>query len=208
MNDCTSRYQATDERRRAIAAAARSLIVEKGFEGLRTRDIADRVGINIATLHYHVPSKEALIELVAQSLRDDFIAMSDSHARAGQTPIQRLAREFEEVRETRKSHPELLLVMEELATRARRDEKIARYINPLQIRWRDDFTSIFRDGVDDGSFRDNLDCGAAADLVIGAIITSRMFGRDEDAALMALYDELLRSFLPPSRTPDHDHQVP
>ena len=57
-------------RRREIAAAARSLVAERGFEGLRTRDIADRVGINVATLHYHVPSKDALIELLAESLRD------------------------------------------------------------------------------------------------------------------------------------------
>ena len=64
----------SDIRRPAIAAAARALIAERGFEGLRTRDIAERVGINVATLHYHVPSKEALIELVAQSMRDDFIA--------------------------------------------------------------------------------------------------------------------------------------
>ncbi len=64
----------TADRRREIAAAARSLIAERGFEGLRTRDIAARVGINVATLHYHVPTKEALIGLVAQSLRDDFIA--------------------------------------------------------------------------------------------------------------------------------------
>ena len=64
----------TDQRRLEIAAAARALIAERGFEGLRTRDIAERVGINIATLHYHVPSKEALVELVAQSLRDEFKA--------------------------------------------------------------------------------------------------------------------------------------
>ena len=67
----------------AIAAAARALIAERGFEGLRTRDIADRVGINIATLHYHVPTKEALIELVAQSMRDDFIAQSRAWRREG-----------------------------------------------------------------------------------------------------------------------------
>ena len=52
--------ESTEDRRAAIARAARELIVEKGVEGLRTRDIAERVGINIATLHYHVPSKEAL----------------------------------------------------------------------------------------------------------------------------------------------------
>src|ERR1051325_2267406 len=62
----------TDDRRAAIAKAARELIVEKGVEGLRTRDIAERVGINVATLHYHVPSKEALIELVAGSLEEQF----------------------------------------------------------------------------------------------------------------------------------------
>ena len=63
----------TDGRRAAIATAARALIVEKGIEGLRTRDIAERVGINVATLHYHVPSKEALIELVAESLKREFM---------------------------------------------------------------------------------------------------------------------------------------
>ena len=40
----------------------------KGVEGLRTRDIAERVGINFATLHYHVPSKEALIEFLADKV--------------------------------------------------------------------------------------------------------------------------------------------
>ena len=63
---------AGDDRRDAIARAARSLIVEKGVEGLRTRDIADRVGINIATLHYHVPTKEALIELVTPTFTNSW----------------------------------------------------------------------------------------------------------------------------------------
>ena len=71
----------SDVRRPAIAAAARALIAERGFEGLRTRDIAERVGINVATLHYHVPTKEALIEIVAQSMRDDFIAQGKAWRR-------------------------------------------------------------------------------------------------------------------------------
>ena len=39
------RRESGDERRIAIAHAARALIIEKGLEGLRTRDIAERVGI-------------------------------------------------------------------------------------------------------------------------------------------------------------------
>ena len=84
----------------AIAAAARALIAERGFEGLRTRDIAERVGINVATLHYHVPTKEALIEIVAQSMRDDFIAQSKAWRREGLTPLQELQHEMADFRDT------------------------------------------------------------------------------------------------------------
>src|ERR1700755_2512940 len=94
----------SDDRRHEIAAAARALIVEKGFEGLRTRDIADRVGINIATLHYHVPSKEALIQLVADSARDEFIAQHKALSSEGMTGTQRLRAEFDEYIDTFENH--------------------------------------------------------------------------------------------------------
>ena len=51
----------TEDRRRALVEAAYDQIAERGFEGLRTRDVAARVGVNIATLHYYFPTKEALI---------------------------------------------------------------------------------------------------------------------------------------------------
>ena len=49
------------DRRRALVAAAYTRIANEGFEGLRTRDVAADVGVNIATLHYYFPTKEALI---------------------------------------------------------------------------------------------------------------------------------------------------
>lgn len=42
-----------DQRRRSLVLAAYQLIAEGGFERLRTRDIAARAGVNIATLHYY-----------------------------------------------------------------------------------------------------------------------------------------------------------
>src|SRR3954470_10696985 len=50
-----------DDRRAELVEAAYQLIAEKGIEGLRTRDVAARVGINISTLHYHFDTKEKLI---------------------------------------------------------------------------------------------------------------------------------------------------
>ena len=75
------------------------------MEGLRTRDIADRVGINVATLHYHVPSKEALIELVAESLRDAFIQQSIDRPRAHLSAGERMDLEFVDFREMALERP-------------------------------------------------------------------------------------------------------
>src|SRR6201989_3692007 len=115
---------ATDDRRMAIAAAARALIVENGVEGLRTRDIADRVGINIATLHYHVPTKEALIELVAESLKIAFMQQSIDRPRAHLSAKERMDLEFVDFRERALEKPEILLVFSELMERARRGEQL------------------------------------------------------------------------------------
>src|SRR5262249_49402586 len=58
------------DRRQALAAAAYRRIADGGFEGLRTRDVAADVGVNIATLHYYFPTKEALIRsVIGQAMR-------------------------------------------------------------------------------------------------------------------------------------------
>src|SRR5437773_9775968 len=51
-------------RRGELIMAAYRRLATDGFEGLRTRDIAADVGVNIATLHYYFPTKEALIRSV------------------------------------------------------------------------------------------------------------------------------------------------
>ncbi|TMG42173.1 MAG: helix-turn-helix transcriptional regulator, partial [Chloroflexi bacterium] len=50
-----------EDRHEALVQAAFNQIAERGFEGLRTREVAAEVGVNIATLHYYFPTKEALI---------------------------------------------------------------------------------------------------------------------------------------------------
>src|SRR6185503_17182837 len=112
-----TRRESTDDRRSAIAKAARELIVEKGVEGLRTRDIAERVGINVATLHYHVPSKEALIELVAESLQVFFRGQSIARPRAHLSAVEKMDFEFVDFRETVFERPEIMLVFCELMER-------------------------------------------------------------------------------------------
>ena len=195
VEQISARRESGDDRRLAIAAAARAIIVEKGLEGLRTRDIAARVGINVATLHYHVPSKEALIALVAETLRDDFKAQALRQNRQGKTALQVLRLEFDDFREVVNDMPELIIVLTEMVERARRDPVIAEIMTPLYDFWRLQFVEIFRRGVEDGSFRNDIDPAAAALITTGALSDYWRQWTSFRASLDQVLGELERAFV-------------
>jgi AcrR family transcriptional regulator len=170
MNMTPTRRESSDDRRAAIARAARDLIVEKGVEGLRTRDIADRVGINIATLHYHVPTKEALFGLVSAAIRAEFVAQSAAHPRDGQSPTEQLELEFDDFEELLGDKNYLLTAMSELLERARRDPEIKAGMFPLMGKWKEIVAGIMAEGVASGDFRPDLDPVPAAQMLIGTMI--------------------------------------
>jgi AcrR family transcriptional regulator len=195
VEQISARRESGDDRRLAIAAAARAIIVEKGLEGLRTRDIAARVGIHVATLHYHVPSKEALIALVAETLRDDFKAQALRQNRQGKTALQVLRLEFDDFREIVNDMPDLSIVLTEMVERARRDPVIAEIITPLYDFWRLQFVEIFRRGVEDGSFRNDIDPAAAALITTGALSDYWRQWTSFRASLDQVLGELERAFV-------------
>jgi AcrR family transcriptional regulator len=196
------RRESTDDRRTAIAAAARALIVEKGFEGLRTRDIAARVGINIATLHYHVPTKEALIELVAESLHAFFRGQHVTRPRAHLSAVERMEFEFLDYRELAFDRPEILLCFSEMMERARRDERVAEAILPLKRKWRQIVVELLTEGVREGAYRPNIDPEAAATMLIGSLVGfCRSKNRDPDA-----FDRLVAELKRAIRHPDFKDQ--
>jgi AcrR family transcriptional regulator len=194
----TAKRAPTDDRRAEIAAAARALIVEKGVEGLRTRDIADRVGINIATLHYHVPSKEALIELVAESLRDAFIQQTIDRPRAHLSAAERMELEFVDFREIALERPEILLVFSELMERGRRDERIAEAILPMKRRWRQILADLLSEGVRDGVYRADIDPEAFASIMMSSCIGFCRNPKRTAESFERLVAELRRSIANPA----------
>ncbi len=194
MAESTDDTPRQDNRKQDIADAARSLIAERGFEGLRTRDIANKVGINIATLHYHVPTKQDLIRLVAESLRSDFERQHRRRPREGLSPMERLRREFADFRDNCESNPELVTVLAELGERARRDPEVQAELAPMRAYWHSQIAGVLNEGRENGSFRHDLDAQAGASIVIGTLTGSR---RQPDPSLEhfeAICAELLRSF--------------
>src|SRR5215208_4310590 len=57
---------------RIIMDLAESFLQEKGFNGFSYAHIAKELNVKNAAIHYHFPSKEALVSTVIQRYRDRF----------------------------------------------------------------------------------------------------------------------------------------
>jgi TetR/AcrR family transcriptional regulator len=57
-----------------ILNAARAIFMEKGMDGARMQDIADRAGMNKALLHYYFRNKEKLFETVFTEAAANFLS--------------------------------------------------------------------------------------------------------------------------------------
>src|SRR5580658_3175560 len=97
-------------RRTALLQAAFDVVAEVGFEGLRTRGVADRVGVNIATLHYYFPSKQDLIEGLSILIGARFVTLHGPPPKPSGFPaLDNLRQEFSDGRFYLEHHPDLLL---------------------------------------------------------------------------------------------------
>src|SRR5882757_9162312 len=126
-----------DERRLSLVRAAYDIIAAEGFERLRTRDVADRVGINVGTLHYYFPTKETLIAGVAHYLASQFQTVrAPGTTPSGGSALDRLRQEFANHDFYQDSRSEMITVMQELNLRGQRDAAIREIMEPLKQAWR------------------------------------------------------------------------
>jgi TetR/AcrR family transcriptional regulator, regulator of cefoperazone and chloramphenicol sensitivity len=184
-----------DERRDSLVRAAFECLAADGFEGLRTRSVADRVGVNIATLHYYFPTKEALIGGVADLLATQFITLhAPPVAPTGRAALDRLRQEFADAHFYHAKHPDLAAVLCELQLRGRRDPAIRKIVEPLFGHWRYGIERLLADGVAEGVFRSDLDPAGGAALFVAAVTGAAWLGlsrQDRDGIFAAVENWLL-----------------
>ncbi len=111
-------------RRGAILDAAFALIVERGFEGLRLRDVADAAGINSATLVYYFADKEELIAAVVRRIVERLRGLNEERGVVMTRP-DGLATHIAAIRDDVVASPATYIALCEVAVRARRHPKIA-----------------------------------------------------------------------------------
>ena len=150
--------------------AAFHLIATKGLEGLRTRDIAAEVGINISTLHYHFENKEALIAAVVEHVTGLF---KTTHAPlpADATPLDELKLLFGGPAYRRRTDSQVDAVVQEIMLRSRLDKQVRKAFESMMSSWRNAVESIVERCIRAGQLRADLDPRTVA-----AIITSMQVG--------------------------------
>ena len=121
----------SDRKRKELVDAAYQRLASAGFEGLRTRDVAGSVGVNVATLHYYFPTKEALIRAVVGHAMSRFASTLSAEG----TPAQQLRAHFAGLRRLVRTEPQLMAVMGELALRSTRDPALAAILRQGDDAW-------------------------------------------------------------------------
>ncbi len=154
-----------EAKRDALVQAAYREIAANGFEGLRTREVAAAVGVNIATLHYYFPSKEDLIRGVVGHAMQRFQTTlpakgeADAQLRQHLQGLRRLARE----------EPDLFKVMGELALRAARDRGMAEILSKMNDVWYSTLRTLLRRAVASGSVAKTIDPEDMAALIVSTL---------------------------------------
>jgi AcrR family transcriptional regulator len=142
--------------------AAYKRMAEAGFEGLRTRDVASEVGVNVATLHYYFPTKEALIRAVVGHAMGRFRTTFEP----SRSPGRQLQAHFQGVRRLAREEPELFAVMGELAQRSARDGTIAAIFKETNETWHSVLRGLLQRARAEGFIDRELDPDATAAFII------------------------------------------
>ena len=153
------------DRKRELVDAAYALVVERGLSGLRTRDIAAKAGIHHATLHYYFPSKEDVVQALADRIAEEFEG-SRAHPDIDETPVRnQLRRMILNTEKLLRAHPERFQVVGELLLQASRDQA-TRDILLRNSTWKNRIRGLLQEGVQRGELRADLEVIATADVII------------------------------------------
>jgi AcrR family transcriptional regulator len=176
--------RAREDRRAALVQAAYRQIAKGGFEGLRTREVAAEVGVNIATLHYYFPTKEKLIEGVVEHAMQRFRSTLEPHG----SSADQLRNYLRAVRRLVQEEPELGAVMGELVLRSSRDPTLARIMEQMYEVWHRTVRGLLKRAVKEGHMRPEVDSEEVAAIIVATLtgVTLPARGGRPDQALRQL----------------------
>lgn len=108
-----------------IVAAATRVLARKGYARTSLNDIAREAGMSKGAVHYHFPSKEALVSKVLERACD-WVAerTKDAWQRGGNDPIEALRASVRELWAVRTSRSDEVAVVADLLAQSLHDESL------------------------------------------------------------------------------------
>ncbi len=135
-----------------ILKSALLLFAEKGFEGARTREIADAAGVNHALIKYHFGNKEKLWQAAVSLMFDNLnqaMAPATDDFRDGADPAERFRRFVELYVRYCAEHPEhaRIMVQESTGENPRLQWAVNEYLMDSRNTTDEMFQSLFDAGL-------------------------------------------------------------
>ena len=152
-------------RRDDLTRAAARLFAERGFHGTSMGDLAEELGVQKGSLYSHTGSKQQLLFETMRAGAEAFHASLDA--------VPEDAPAVERIRLALRGHLRVVSEQLDVATVFTRewrylDEEYRAEILAERRRYEERFRAFFREGVERGELRSDLDTGTAALLLLSA----------------------------------------
>jgi AcrR family transcriptional regulator len=156
-------------RRAELIRVAANVFREKGYAAATLNDVAALLGTDRASLYYYVGSKEELFQECITAAVTDNIAKADAIYAMDLTPRERLLHLIELVINSQVEHyPYMYVYMQEdMRQVVSQDAAWATEMVEATHRIEQYFISAIKDGIADGSFRDDLSTTLMANSLFG-----------------------------------------
>ena len=181
-------------RREALVLGAYNAIAQKGFEGLRLREVADSAGIDHSTLHHYFPTKQDLITAVLDYATDQFRPRPVS----GGPAFTSLWDHLEFLGSMIAEHPDLHLVLREFDLRSFRDKAIRSVIADRESGWRERLGVRIKEAAEQGLWPSAVDPATGAELII-ALVKGASLKPEVGPAVLSLLRQLSGGPQPPRK---------
>ncbi|MFH9354550.1 TetR/AcrR family transcriptional regulator [Kitasatospora sp. NPDC017646] len=179
--------------RQAIADAALQLFLERGYDQVAIRDVADAADVSTATVFKHFSGKEALVFDQDQDRESELIAAVRERP-GGQSILGALRQHVLDTWPPIDAHPQAA----EFTDLVESTPVLRAYAERMWTRYTDSLSAAIADEV--GVDHDDPACTALARFVLDIPALTR--GRqDRHAAVEAIFDILTRGWEPPSGPP-------
>jgi AcrR family transcriptional regulator len=150
----SNRRRKGSAREQVVIEATSALIAERGVDGVRVSDVAERTGMSVGHVSYYFPRKSGLLLRAIERSERAFQADVAERARAIADPWQRLATIIDLAMAEGAGDRGWLLWLEVWAA-AGRDRELAARQAALDVDWRGLLADVLRDGVAQGAFADH-----------------------------------------------------